>query len=279
VEHLPMDFSNVTFPYTANERMAVITVKTLAAFLTTIASFAFIVYVFVESFRKSIFRNMIIRFLTYLQFCCLFSAIGNLYILHTSSTLEDDLLCYVQAIQTQFFDWAVFLWTLCIASFLLLTVVFAVPTSKKIELVYHIIVWTLSFVFTCLPFIGSSYGHSGLWCWVSTVNEMGEIWFWAAFYAPLWFIITIVALMYMTVMGYMVYRRRQWHNLTGFNDVIAREIKVITKLSGYPLIFLLVWIFPTINRIYSVVSDGQYIFIFVLLHSATSPLQVNHFKV
>lgn len=116
--------------YTPNERLLVVSIKTATALLTTVSSFAFLVYILVESIRKKIFRNMAIRFLTYLQFSSMMSAIGGLYSIQTSTSTSDDLLCHVQAIQTQFFDWVQFLWTLCIGSFLLITVVLAIPPRK-----------------------------------------------------------------------------------------------------------------------------------------------------
>jgi hypothetical protein len=130
--------STYASPYSTNERLAVIIVKTTAAFLTTITSFIFLVYVVIESFRKKIYRNMAIRFLTYLQFSSMMAAIGNIYVIHTSRSVEKDFMCYLEALQTQFFDWAVFLWTFCIGSFLLITVVFAIPSSKKYSLFLYL---------------------------------------------------------------------------------------------------------------------------------------------
>ncbi|KAL0485182.1 G-protein coupled receptor GCR1 [Acrasis kona] len=193
------------------------------------------------------------------------SAIAELYSLRTTLNNDVDFLCSLQAIQTQFFDWSVLLWTLCIATFLLMTVVFAVKVTVLIEFVFHLFVWSLSVLFTCLPLIGDSYGRSGFWCWIDSSKEKGRIWFWAAFYGPLWFIILLVAVFYTTLMAFMFYRRHQLRSLTSEPEAIRREMKILTKLSGYPLIFLLVWVFPTVNRIHQVVTNKP-LFALVLLH-------------
>jgi hypothetical protein len=140
----PSNSTNSTSPFTEQERVAVIVMQLLGAFLTTFSSFIFLVYVVVQTVRKKINpkKNMSLRLLVYLQFCNMFSAISATYILHTSVDRDVDFGCILQAVQNQFFDWGSFLWTLCIAVFLLITVVFNVQAKDKLAIKIEIMVST-----------------------------------------------------------------------------------------------------------------------------------------
>jgi hypothetical protein len=170
------------------------------------------------------------------------------------------------------------MWTLCIAVFLLITVVFNVQAKErialKIEILFHCCVWSIALLFTLLPIIGLTYGRSGLWCWIDGNETLGVVWIWITFYGPLWLLIIAVIIIYLTIAGYLLYRRKKLLDLTqGSNDMFARDIKVYMRLFGYPLIFLLVWLFPTINRLYQSISGGQFSFTLVLLHALFDQLQ------
>jgi heme/copper-type cytochrome/quinol oxidase subunit 2 len=131
----------------------------------------------------------------------------------------------------------------------------------------------MALLFTLLPVIGLTYGRSGLWCWIDGDKPLGILWFWLTFYAPLWVVIIAVIAIYLVISIFMIFQRKKFRELTqGNTDMVARDVKVYMKLFGYPLVFLLVWLFPTINRLYQSISD-DFSFTLVILHATFDQLQ------
>jgi hypothetical protein len=105
--------------------------------------------------------------------------------------------------------------------------------------------------------------------------KLGRIWSLAAFYVPLWIIILIVVILY-AILFIQTYRINR---LTASSQRIGKawrkkkkdELSAYTQLICYPAIFVLVWLFPTINRMSQMFVNP--IFGLMMIHSLISPLQ------
>lgn len=116
--------------------------------------------------------------------------------------------CYIQAILQQIGDISGILWV-CSVSWTInkLTKLTMLPTKSQLKSLYkkmHIIIFTITIIFTLLPFTTSSYGPSGGWCWIKGNDPIDIMWRYLLFYIPLW-----MAILYMIVIYIKVFKRLQ----------------------------------------------------------------------
>jgi len=139
------------------------------------------------------------------------------------------------------------------------------------EGLYHGFVWVPSLFFAALPLFAGVYGPAGAWCWIKSDSQ---VWRLCMLYIPLLLLFGFVIFLYVW-MAIRVYkdwkemkRRGQVNDLTK-----QRHIAVFKRLSAYPFIFILVWIFSIVNRLYDLVSDDNSIFLLAVLQCIFMPLQ------
>lgn len=53
---------------------------------------------------------------------------------------------------------------------------------------FHLAVWGVALLSMLLPFTTNSYGSTGAWCWIETVNKpgVGNAWRYIVLYIPVW---------------------------------------------------------------------------------------------
>lgn len=216
---------------------------------------------------------MSLRLLTFLQLSALIVGIGDLY---TQTEKKVGALCYIQALQIQFFDWCIFMWSLMIAIAVFLVIVLEYRGKRyKFEIISHIVVLFFAILFTGLPFIGMTYGNAGNWtfCWIDPTVKLndfpiGSFWVWTTMYGPVWLICIIITIL-ITISIIKIWRLSKTIVRTGNEHKYTRTY---IKLSLYPIIFVLVWTFPTIDAIY-VAIVGKKLFVLDILRSISVPLQ------
>ncbi|XP_033118237.1 cyclic AMP receptor-like protein A isoform X2 [Anneissia japonica] len=216
-------------------------------------------------FRKYIF--FVQRLILCLSIAALFDSIALMGDMH-----PDGPWCEFQAWMLSFFDWAVLLWVCCI-TFNLYYNVIKMKSSEKFEILYHVISWGFPLFISLLPFIGDHYGPAGAWCWI---NGSGETyWRFFTWFGPLFVIIIIMFAVY----SYLTYRLNQrvrtWEgtydpDVEHSKELLKQDIK---PLKAYPFIYLVLSIFPLINRIQNAANPDNPVFGLVLLHAICSPLQ------
>lgn len=104
----------------------------------------------------------------------------------------------------QMFNWFVFMYSLVLAFWLLMTVFYGRQMNQwsktqkiAFEVGGHAFVFVVAMLFTGLPFIGYSYGRAGLWCWIRLDNEYGLYFQLFLYYVPVWVILFLIAIMYL----------------------------------------------------------------------------------
>ncbi len=240
--------------------------------------------------RKYISMNM--RLLISLQISAMLALLsGFMVVLKPYLTPNSAFWCRVQSLMMQFFNWTTMIWILVIACWLFCCLVIPQVVVKRlhpastilVEILFHLFVLVVSSLFTLLPATTESYGAAGLWCWILPTG-FGATWQLAAYYIPLWIIIAVVTLIYgITIVhvfvNYCKTKRSLVHNVKRLpiilttdgeeEDVelqyIRTEIKAYGKLIFTPLTYILIWIVPTINRFYLIIT-GEALFFLSVAH-------------
>ncbi|KAL8616226.1 hypothetical protein ACOMHN_058343 [Nucella lapillus] len=215
-----------------------------------------------------LFRKYVVfaqRMILYLTIGALFDCIAYLM----SSTIEDGVLCDIQAWWLTYFDWTVLLWVSCLTFNLFMNIIMT-TTTESYEKLYHGICWGLPLLISLLPFTGNHYGPAGAWCWIK--EDLG--WRLGIWYVPLFVTIIILFVTYI----YIIFRlRRQASAWEGTYDpdternhrMLKEDIK---PLRFYPFVYLLVSIFPLVNRINNAINPGHDVFWLVVMASLSAPL-------
>ncbi|XP_077988029.1 cyclic AMP receptor-like protein A isoform X2 [Glandiceps talaboti] len=243
---------------------AIIAVKRCTASLSLIGCLFMIAVIWI--FRKYQFFPQ--RLILYLSLAALCDSIAYLM----GDLHPDGPLCDFQAWWLTFFDWCVLLWVCCITFNLFCNAVRQVKTDRY-ELIYHLLCWGVSFIIACLPLIGNHYGPAGAWCWISGDNA--TTWRFAIWYGPLFVIIFLMFVVYTYIIIHVNRKVKAWEGTYDPETERSKQLlkEEIKPLLVYPFIYLLISIFPLINRIQNAVSHNNPIFVLVLLHALTSPLQ------
>ena len=164
---------------------------------------------------------------------------------------EGTVFCFIQAIQGQSAFLAVFFWNVVISLLLFFATYFHqkwLNLSRKIliciEIMSHIIVWGLVIILSVIPVIPTNtYGKSGIYCWISDKKPNGQLLRYLTFYVPLWICIVIVFIS--SIMTLIKIR-----SINAFLELSnSKKWTQYSKMVGYPILFLLVWVIPSINRI------------------------------
>jgi heme/copper-type cytochrome/quinol oxidase subunit 2 len=260
---LQRHMSLVTFDPPTNtteaHNYALLITSTICSGTTILCASLFIVYVLIQTIRKKLFfRFTSLRILTYIQICELIGAITDFYILAFIYTPIPEPLCIIESMQSQFAETSGSLWTLCLSFFILITLVTNMRRKVIFEIVFHVIAWSAGIICATLPLIHNTYNRAGLWCWIDEKQEWGTIWMWSVSYIPAWLIVILVTILYVVII-IVVIRKRSSRYMHGHGTYM--------KLLAYPAVFILVWTFPTIYRIYQLAhgTNTTILFVFQLL--------------
>jgi len=186
-------------------------------------------------------------------------------ILTAAEPSDDSGLCKFQACLMQFCQISSIFWAVAIAVHMFLLVKMKVRRTDIHEKVFHAIIWPLSLLSAALPFTTGNYGLAGTWCWI-TEDKTGDIWRFVVFYIPLWLSMLTVFILYILII-------REVRRIYGESGKGSEEAKIVRMLVFYPLIFLICWTFPTINRIYQTATDGNELYWLFILHAMSAPSQ------
>ncbi|KAK1169770.1 cyclic AMP receptor-like protein A [Acipenser oxyrinchus oxyrinchus] len=182
----------------------------------------------------------------------------------------DGVLCNFQAWWLTYFDWCSLAWVCLITLNLYLNLVKEMKTDR-FEVLYHLMAWGVPFVMSCLPLFRDYYGPAGVWCWITDDHVAWRFGIW---YIPLFTLIFLMTLCYGRII-YVAKERvlswsgtfnpeREWRKVS-----LAEEIK---PLKWYPSVYLLVSLFPLINRLHNAFNPLHPVFSLTLLHVISAPL-------
>mmetsp|Transcript_9154 Transcript_9154/g.13540 ORF Transcript_9154/g.13540 Transcript_9154/m.13540 type:complete len:423 (-) Transcript_9154:1215-2483(-) len=197
------------------------------------------------------FLNENIRLLCALNFTTALAVIADFYLMFDPS--QNEIFCYIQALQMQLMNWFDFMFSLAIAIWLFFRLIVRTylqgkqfkhmkELSTAVEIALYVLVFTVCILFLGIPFIDLAYGDAGGWCWITKSTFQ-----FIAYYIPLWVIIGICCILYGAVLIQLI--RMSIKTPGGLKTILEqKKFKLSTQLLLYPLVFLLTWVIPTINR-------------------------------
>ncbi|KAH3743692.1 slime mold cyclic amp receptor protein [Pelomyxa schiedti] len=212
------------------------------------------------------------RLVLYLMASSFLESLANVFSTGIGIYPVTDPLCKAQGVIMQFAQQSEFCWIVAIAVHLFLGLFLHKRPKRKYEIITICIVLSLATIYTILPATTGDYGASGVWCWITSTST-GFIWRLIAFYVPLFLDIVIVIVLYALVF----HSARSIFSNATLSDLVSTTSKkpgipILRRLAAYPIILVLVWIFPILNRIQNWVNPDNQIFVLVLLQVLTAPL-------
>ena len=218
-------------------------------------------------FRRYEFTSQ--RLILYLVTATLFDALSYAF---GGFDLSESPICTIDGLYLHLVDWGVVVWVCNITVNLFWNVVVHRATNRYFEIFYICAGISVPVFFGVFPFIDSSYGPAGLWCWIVD-DEVGQILRFLTWYVPVWIIIPGLFVAFLVIITKLSWELRKWDpynpSADRYRDLIRREIK---PLILYPFVFLLLNVFPSINRVQNAVAKDSPIFALYVLHSLSSSL-------
>lgn len=286
------NFSNSTDPnntecgiYDADKYTTVAIIAASTGTFSMLASIAVISVIVI--FKK--YNFFIQRLILYL---CITAAINSASVMlrfsrisHTHDSPQPALeaLCVTAAFLDQTTLWSFTIAFSCL-TFNMLIAVLSNKSTKHLEGVYIFLIFILPFMYNWIPFLNSSYGESGAWCWIKShdyynktscpVDELGNILQFALWYVPHYLIVCIMLVAYLVIIVNLIRMSYHWRGLYNTEAVNTNREKMkelVLPLLFYPLGFFILNLVPLINRVYNTEHDPSYPL--WVLHATFSPLQ------
>jgi hypothetical protein len=222
-------------------------------------------------------RSFAFKLIVYLSFADIFFSIGKIYLIEY---IEEFAIeggdCYLQAFLINFGGLSSFAWTTVISYTVYATVVknrrnMQVMETEYLKYAYGLpliisLMYTRSLpldLFLIRPFLTGDYGPAGGWCWIRLKDQgytRGVLMYLIFFYIPLWVAVIYNITNYIAVTRFL--REYLEHKV---------DSQMIRRISLYPLILVVCWMIPTINKLYN--FFGKKVFLLNLLHVFFSCLQ------
>eukprot|EP00731_Ephydatia_muelleri_P023332 Em0015g915a len=218
---------------------------------------AMLVFVF-KLHKKTVYRLALYQDLAAMSFasaCALF-----LIFLHYPITSIRPL-CVLLSFVGFFSQWAKLLFTWWIA-FHLFSFAVCLKNWKALEALYVVSTLFLSVVIAIVPFTTNTYGPAGSWCWIvssynnspSTPNTEGVIEQFVLWYGPSTIILSLSSSAMVVMLAVLTVRvctqRKKMRSQLGSNGSPNwKALKQLLPLAAYPIVFLILIIPPSINRV------------------------------
>uniref|UniRef100_A0A1X7UNW4 Uncharacterized protein n=1 Tax=Amphimedon queenslandica TaxID=400682 RepID=A0A1X7UNW4_AMPQE len=170
------------------------------------------------------------------------------------------IYCQISGYLSQSTDWSELV-AICLVTFdLYLTAVMNVKSKR--EVIQFLLIFFLPLGVNLLPFIGSSYGPSGPWCWIKTYNDdcsksqSGKIFQILLWYVPITLMIFFLIITYIAIYYKLRQQKKQYIScrsesnacLIRLRQMIQKEIKPLVL---YPVLFLFFNFFTLLNGLAS----------------------------
>ena len=238
-----------------------------------------IVIVLIFLLKKHLFFTQ--RLILYLTISALFWSVALVlrrvdYVTENSATRG---FCIFSGFLDQTGSWSLLLAITCITVNLFINSVLNKRTDK-FEKLYIFTIFIFPLTFTWIPFINLAYGRSGAWCWIRNVDEdcnnflFGTILQFALWWVPLYIILLVLIVLYIIIICTVQKSRRKWSGqYDAETDRLQKQLrKEIWPIFWYPVLYLLLNIFPLINRIYNLFVNQPSLALWIL-HALSVTLQ------
>lgn len=164
-------------------------------------------------------------------------------------------LCTIQAIWQSYFDFAVVLWSACIASVGYFMVVLSLGGTVRQEVSFALLSWGVPFVVAILPLVDSgAYGSTGEWCWITFDHRFWRL---GSLYIPLGLIVAVVVGLW--IRSEFKIRKISRREASGIYKRGRRRLTntievIIHRSRTFLIVFVCVWLFPLAQRVVEAVT-------------------------
>ena len=240
-----------------------ITVRSIASFSIVSSVFVLLLIFLLKRYKFTSQRLVL--------YLVLASFLDSIEIALSGIELSDSPLCSVDGFFRMLLRWELVVWVCNITTNLFWNVVIGRKSNVYLEIFYICVGIAVPIFFSVFPFIDSSYGPAGTWCWINNKRPAGKILRFAIWYVPLWVTIFLIFCIYLIIIIKMVCEIRKWYDRKDEKrqKLIKKEIKPLIR---YPLYFLVINIFPIINRIQNAVRPDHPVFILYFFHAISTAL-------
>ena len=193
---------------------------------------------------------------------------------HNEDSLYYEVSCKMTAFLVLYTVWVNLLFTVWLTFHLFSYVVFF-KNLKRLEWLYISSSVFGPLLIAWIPFIHNSYGLSGAWCFIRSWNDNcptekyleGIVEEFLLFYGPAFLMVGLCIVAIVTMLSVQLYRARysMYDEKTPLlhRDRRKKMIKQLLPLLAYPIIYLLILLFPLSNRIYAAVATNTSLFYLV----------------
>ena len=255
---------------------AVAIVRAVSGGISVLASL--LVILLIVLFKKYLFFTQ--RLILYLSIASMLNglAIALQGATYYPDNKHTDVYCSLSAFFEQTTHWSLLLAVASITLDIYLREVHKV--KKKRDTVYILVIFLSPILFNWVPLLYNTYGHAGPWCWIvltnrdCTTNHFGLALRYILWYVPLYIVILATIVIYVIVYVSIRIKIKKFKGKFDPNrkQIIKQRIAQILPLIYYPIIFLLLQIPPTMNRIAELFTENEQL-PFWFLHAFFSPLQ------
>lgn len=149
--------------------------------------------------------------------------------------------------------------------------------TDRLEIVYLFFIFVSPLLFCWIPFIKYSFGADGVFCWIRELNQydcgdfnFGKWLRYGIYYIPLYLLMILLIVLYIPVVVFVRRRQNRWAGIFNpeahaIQKMIATEIR---PLIYYPLIVIIINVFPLIKQIYATTGHNETVYYFISLFSA-----------
>lgn len=243
-------------PYDSEDYADVAIASAVSALVSLLAS-CFVIAVMVLLKKWRYFSQ---RLILYLAVAALFTSISTILHRVDYRNQTSDLytqFCIFGGFLEQVTSW-IFLNANSTITFYLFANVVAKKNTEKFETAYFIFIFLFPFTFNWIPFVQSSYGRSGAWCWIRTDDTatcdnhvFGQYLVFLLWYIPLYVTLAILISLYVAILFRLHRASKEW---TANPTAEARELRKkahhdVLPLMAYPAIYFVLSFPPLLNRI------------------------------
>lgn len=232
-------------------------------------------------------HSFIQRLIIYHCLAALFRALATILRLHRlgykNQTSAINILCVISGFMSQVSAWCLIM-DYSVITFTLLMIAVFHKNVASLERLYLVLIFVIPFTFNWIPFINSTYGRYGAWCWIRDRNyddcslyQFGITLQNVLQNVPQYVLAAVMTPIYLTVIIYIVRQKCKMRG-KGSHDHDTVTLRGHLDKEVWPLFFfpfgvLLLNIVPLINGIYESVNIDQPSYALWLLTAIFTPLQ------
>ena len=217
------------------------------------------------------------KLILYLCIASLFYAVSNCFNV-TPPDVATNTASRGYCVMMGFLDQTIYWWMINCVAIIMIDVFIRVAFEKntqKYKIPYIIGILVPPLLISWIPFLYLSYGPAGIFCWIRNRNyddcstfDIGNYFRFSVYYIPFYLLMFILAVLLALSLCIARRKRKQW--ITGNLGKETKELQKkiaseIRPLIGYPVLFMIISIFPLVSRIYDATEpDEDDVFYYIL---------------